>query len=56
VGNNVPIVDYLVIDDGAPYITAHECVSCGALFFDRRNGCAQCSGRVFTSRRLGDTG
>ena len=41
-GKQVPIVDYLVIDDGAPHLVAHECVSCGARFFDRRNACAAC--------------
>ena len=38
----VPIVDYLVLDDGDPHLAAHECTSCGARFFDRRNACAAC--------------
>jgi len=43
----VPIVDYLVLDDGDPHLTAHECTSCGARFFDRRNACASCFGVDF---------
>jgi uncharacterized OB-fold protein len=38
----VPLVDYLVLGDD-PHLTAHECTSCGARFFDRRNACASCS-------------
>lgn len=46
--NRIPIVDYLKLDD-PPNLTAHECVSCGAHFFDRRNACASCSAVEFTS-------
>lgn len=46
-GARVPLVDYLVIDDGDPYLVANECVTCGARFFDRRNACASCSGTEF---------
>jgi len=42
----VPLVDYLVLGD-TPHLRAHECVSCGARFFDRRNGCASCFGTEF---------
>jgi len=45
----MPIVDYLVLDDGAPHLVAHECTSCGAHYFDRRNACASCSGTDFRS-------
>jgi uncharacterized protein len=38
----VPHVDYLVLDNGDPYLVANECTSCGARFFDRRNACAAC--------------
>jgi uncharacterized OB-fold protein len=38
----IPIVDYLVLGDH-PHLTAHECTSCGARYFDRRNACANCS-------------
>ena len=43
----VPLVDYLVLDDGDPYLVAHECTSCGARFFDRRNACASCFSTEF---------
>ena len=55
-GNQVPIVDYLVLDDGAPHLVANRCDSCGALYFDRRNACAKCSGRSFSKERLTDDG
>jgi uncharacterized OB-fold protein len=45
----VPLVDYLVLDDGDPHLVANECTSCGARFFDRRNACAGCSGTEFKS-------
>ena len=38
----IPLVDYLVLDDGDPHLIAQECTSCGARFFDRRNACAGC--------------
>jgi uncharacterized OB-fold protein len=53
-GKQVPIVDYLVLDDGAPHLVANRCDTCGALYFDRRNACAKCSGRSFTKERLAD--
>jgi uncharacterized OB-fold protein len=55
-GNQVPIVDYLVLDDGAPHLVANRCDTCGALYFDRRNACAKCSGRSFSTERLADDG
>ena len=45
--NQIPIVDYLVLDDGDPHLVANECTECGALFFDRRNACAHCANRAF---------
>jgi uncharacterized protein len=42
----VPLVDYLVLGD-EPHLVAHECTSCGARFFDRRNACASCGGLHF---------
>lgn len=42
------MVDYLVLDNGAPHLVAHQCTSCGARFFDRRNACAKCFGAEFT--------
>jgi uncharacterized OB-fold protein len=47
VSSQIPIVDYLVLDDGAPHLVTHECTSCGAHFFDRRNACASCTGTEF---------
>ncbi|GMU80020.1 MAG: hypothetical protein AMXMBFR46_28080 [Acidimicrobiia bacterium] len=44
--NQVPLVDYLVLGD-EPHLVAHECTSCGARYFDRRNACASCSGTGF---------
>ena len=44
-GNQIPIVDYLVLGDGEPHLVANECTKCGALFFDRRNACAHCGNR-----------
>ena len=41
----VPLVDYLVLDP--PHLVAHECASCGAKYFDRRNACANCEGTEF---------
>lgn len=44
----VPHVDYLVLDNGDPYLVANECTSCGARFFDRRNACAACFATEFS--------
>jgi uncharacterized OB-fold protein len=52
----IPMVDYLVLDGGPPHLVARACTGCGALFFDRRNACARCSGRAFESRPLGTAG
>jgi uncharacterized OB-fold protein len=38
----IPLVDYLILDDGDPHLVANECTSCGARYFDRRNACASC--------------
>ena len=45
----IPMVDYLVLDDGEPHLVAHECASCGARFFDPRNACARCFAADFTT-------
>ena len=52
----VPMVDYLVIDDDPPHLSAHECSKCGALYFDRRNACASCGQREFGTRALANEG
>ncbi len=46
-GERIPMVDYLVLDDGEPHLVAHQCTSCGARFFDRRNACAKCFATEF---------
>ena len=51
----IPMVDYLQLGD-PPYLTAHECVSCGARYFDRRNACAACSAREFRPFRVAREG
>lgn len=51
----VPAVDYLVLGDD-PHLVAHECSACGALYFDRRNACAKCSGTEFGRKRLSGEG
>jgi len=51
----MPIVDYLVLGE-QPYLEAHECSSCGALYFDRRNACSRCFTTSFGARRLATTG
>jgi len=55
-GRQVPIFDYLVIDDGAPYLNANACEECGALYFDRRNACAKCGKTAFGKKKLADRG
>jgi uncharacterized OB-fold protein len=47
VSKQVPLVDYLVLDDGEPHLLAQECAECGARYFDRRNACASCEGTEF---------
>ncbi len=44
--SQVPLVDYLVLGD-SPHLVAHQCASCGARYFDRRNACASCFGTEF---------
>ena len=51
----IPLVDYLVLGDD-PYLKAHECTSCGARFFDRRNACAKCENTDFKDARVAGTG
>jgi uncharacterized protein len=53
--NQIPIVDYLVLGD-PPHLRAHGCDACAALYLDRRNACARCSGRAFSPRTLSNTG
>jgi len=53
--DQIPLVDYLVLGDD-PHLVAHECTSCGARFFDRRNACAACGAREFKDARVSTTG
>jgi uncharacterized OB-fold protein len=55
-GKSIPIVDYLVLDDGAPYLVANESTESGALYFDRRNADARSGKPGFRRRRVADTG
>jgi uncharacterized OB-fold protein len=52
VGERISIVDYLVLDDGDPYLVASACQECGATYFERRNACARCFGTSFEQRRM----
>jgi uncharacterized OB-fold protein len=52
----VPIVDYLALDDGSPHLVANACANCGALFFTRHNACAKCGQQKFVPRALERTG
>lgn len=55
-GKQIPMVDYLVLDEGEAHLVAHSCKSCGAVYFDRRNACARCGKREFEPRRLATEG
>ena len=51
----IPIVDYLVLDD-PPHLRAHSCTKCHALYFDRRNACASCGSASFEWQDLANSG
>ena len=51
----VPYVAYLSLGSD-PHLVANECTACGALFFDRRNACANCGASDFGGRRLANNG
>jgi uncharacterized OB-fold protein len=53
--DRIPFVDYLVLD-GDPHLVAKECKSCGARYFERRSGCAKCSGTSFEKARIPNDG
>ena len=55
VPSQIPLVDYLVLGD-SPHLVAHECTSCGARYFDRRNACASCGGTTFTTADVATEG
>jgi len=56
VGERISVVDYLVLEDGDPYVVANACSGCGATYFERRNACARCFGASFERRRMASTG
>jgi uncharacterized OB-fold protein len=51
----IPVVSYLQLKD-QPRLVGQVCERCGMVFFDRRNGCAQCGATEFSSRQLATTG
>jgi uncharacterized OB-fold protein len=53
--DTIPAVSYLELGDN-PHLVAHECAQCSALYFDRRNACAKCSGTEFGTRPLATEG
>jgi len=53
--DQIPLVDYLVLEP-EPYLVAHECIACGARYFDRRNACASCFGTDFREVPIANTG
>jgi uncharacterized OB-fold protein len=55
VPQSIPFVDYLVLGDN-PHLVAHECVACGARYFDRRNACASCFGTEFRAADIATEG
>ena len=52
----IPIVDYLVLGEGAPHLRAWESVDSGALYLDRRNADAKSGGTEFKPKKLGTAG
>ena len=52
---HVPLVDYLVLGD-RPHLVAHQCTTCGARYFDRRNACASCFGTTFEPAEVATEG
>ena len=55
-GKQIPIVDYLVLDDGDPHLVANESEVSGALYFDRRNADARSGAPGFRRRTLANEG
>ncbi len=51
----IPAVSYLELGE-EPHLVAQECARCAALYFDRRNACARCSGTEFGPRALSTEG
>lgn len=51
----IPLVEYLHLGE-SPHLVAHECTSCGARYFDRRNGCAKCGATQLAPVTVGNEG
>jgi len=51
----IPLVEYLELGD-EPHLRAHECVGCGARYFDRRNACAKCGTTELRQTDVANTG
>jgi uncharacterized OB-fold protein len=50
-----PMVDYLRLQP-EPHLVAHQCTSCAARYFDRRLGCAACTGTEFADVTVENAG
>jgi uncharacterized OB-fold protein len=55
VADRIPAVNYLELEPEA-HLVAWFCTSCGAEYFDRRNGCARCFATEFERRPLSTEG
>jgi uncharacterized protein len=55
--SQLPVVNYLVLDDGEPHLEAQQCENCGALYYGRRSACSSCSTKgPFSAKKLATTG
>ena len=52
----IPMVDYLVLNDGDPHLVANVCKDCGSVYWDRRNACAKCGKREFEKQKMSNDG
>jgi uncharacterized OB-fold protein len=53
--DQIPLVEYLHLGD-EPHLVAHQCTSCGARYFDRRNACAHCFATEFVDADVATEG
>jgi uncharacterized OB-fold protein len=53
--DQIPLVEYLRLGD-EPHLVAHQCTSCGARYFDRRNACAHCFATEFVDADVATEG
>ena len=54
--DEIPIVNYLRLDGGAPQLVATVCEQCQASYFGDRIACSQCGGRKFSEKKVADEG